>query len=413
MTSPAGRRPLAGAGLLLAVGGSLLAAGLAMAGADSRPGLEVHEVRRILQHGPWPGPEARDPSNRVAGDAGAVALGARLFLEPRLSSDRTLACVSCHLPDRGFADGRGRAVGRTTLDRNTPTLWNVGLHRWFGWDGAADSLWLQSLRPIVHPLELGSDAAHVARLVRDDPWLACQHARAFGPAAGAAPDETLLVDAGKALAAFLATLRSGRTPFDEFRDALAAGDPTAVARYPAAALRGLRIFVGRGQCSLCHFGPAFSNGEFADVGMPYFVEPGRVDAGRHGGIRRLLADRFNLLGPYSDDATGAAATHTRHVTLQHRNFGEFKVPGLRNVALTAPYMHDGRLATLRDVVLHYSTLDEDRLHADGERILRPLGLAPGEVEDLVAFLESLTDPSHAGTARAAATRAAGGSRSCP
>ena len=88
------------------------------------------------------------------------------------------------------------------------------------------------------------------------------------------------------------------------------------------------------------------------------------------------------------------------MALQHRNFGEFKVPGLRNVALTAPYMHNGSLATLREVVLHYSDLNEERLHADGERILRPLKLSPREVDDLVAFLESLTDRSLiAGSAR--------------
>jgi cytochrome c peroxidase len=166
----------------------------------------------------------------------------------------------------------------------------------------------------------------------------------------------------------------------------------------------LKIFVGKGNCVFCHFGPAFTNGEFADVGISYFVAKGRVDSGRHGGIKELLADRFNLLGPYSDDPGGAAASKTKHVASQHRNFGEFKVPGLRNVALTAPYMHNGSLATLRDVVLHYSDLNEERLHADGERILRPLKLSPQEVDDLVAFLESLTGAAPAGRATSAAAR---------
>jgi len=382
--------------------------------ADETVELDPVEIRLVLRHGPWPQPVLRDPSNRVSGDASAIALGQRLFFDARLSANGTVACASCHVPTRAWTDGRAQATGLGALDRNTPTVLDAALSRWFGWDGAADSLWLQSLKPIVHPLELGADAAHVARLIRSDPWLACQHARAFGPAAtGAAPDEALLVDAGKALAAYLETLRSGRTAFDDFRDALDAGDLAAAARYPLAARRGLGLFVGRGQCSLCHFGPAFTNGEFADVGIPYFVAPGRVDAGRHGGIKQLLADRFNLLGPYSDDAAGAAAGHTRHVALQHRNFGEFKVPGLRNVALTAPYMHDGRLATLGDVVRHYSELDEERLHTDGERILRPLRLSPQQVEDLVAFLESLTERSGSGVARAAGAPAGGASRPCP
>jgi cytochrome c peroxidase len=141
-----------------------------------------------------------------------------------------------------------------------------------------------------------------------------------------ADDERVLVNVGKALAAFVERLGTGRTAFDEFRDALARGDRNAAGRYPAAAQRGLRIFVGTGNCSLCHVGPAFTNGEFHDVGVPFLVAPGRVDGGRHEGIKPLGADRFNLLGPYSDDASGAAHTKTRHVDLRHANFGQFKTP---------------------------------------------------------------------------------------
>jgi cytochrome c peroxidase len=205
----------------------------------------------------------------------------------------------------------------------------------------------------------------------------------------------VLVNVGKVLAAFLEGLGTGRTPFDEFRDALARGDRETAGRYPVAAQRGLRIFVGKGHCRLCHVGPAFTNDEFHDVGVPFLVQPGRVDAGRHAGIKRLKADRLNLLGAYSDDASGASATKTRHVELQHANFGQFKTPSLRNVALTAPYMHDGRYATLQQVVRHYSDLDMERVHADGERLLRPLKLSDTEIDDLVAFLETLTAPEAA------------------
>jgi cytochrome c peroxidase len=201
-----------------------------------------------------------------------------------------------------------------------------------------------------------------------------------------------MVDASKSIAAFVATLGSGRTPFDDFRDALARGDRAAAARYPAAAQRGAKIFVGKGNCSVCHFGPSFTNGEFHEVGVPFMLGGGKVDSGRHGGIKRLQGDPFNLLGKFSDDASGASATKTRHVEMQHANFGQFKTPSLRNVALTAPYMHDGRLASLRDVVRHYSELDMERIHVHGEQLLRPLRLSPGESEDLLAFLESLSDP---------------------
>jgi cytochrome c peroxidase len=204
-----------------------------------------------------------------------------------------------------------------------------------------------------------------------------------------ADDERVLVEVAKALAAFQETLTSGRTPFDEFRDALSKGDAAGIAQYPDAAKRGLAIFIGKGSCNVCHAGPAFSNGEFHDTGIPFFIEKGRVDPGRHEGIRRLLASRFNLLGPYNDDAARATATGTRHVALEHRNFGEFKTPTLRNLALTAPYMHNGLLPTLRDVVNHYSSISPDRLHSDGEAILKPLRLSEQESRDLVAFLESL------------------------
>jgi len=348
------------------------------------------EVRAIVSHGPWPAPWTRDPSNRVSGNAAAIELGERLFFDRRLSGNGEFSCSRCHLPERNWSDGLARAVGIEEVDRNTPSVANARTQRWFGWDGANDSLWAQSVRPILDPRELGASTAHIAKLVRGDRDLACRYRRAFG-SAPAAEDEKLLVDTAKALAAFEETLVSGRTPFDEFRDALAHSDNTATTRYPEPAQRGLRIFIGKGSCNMCHAGPAFTNGEFHDTGIPFFIRPGQVDAGRHGGIKRLLSNRMNLLGPYNDDAKRSSATGTRHVALEHRNFGEFKVPSLRNLALTAPYMHNGSLATLRDVVKHYSEISPDRLHSDGEAILKPLKLTERETEDLVAFLESLSD----------------------
>jgi cytochrome c peroxidase len=347
------------------------------------------EVRRIVSHGPWPPPAAKDPSNRMSGNRAAIAWGAKLFREPRLSVDGKVSCASCHDAQRDFTDGLARGKGLAGVDRNTPTVANVRLNRWFGWDGAGDSLWAQSLRPMLDAREMGSDVSRIAATVRRTPDLASGYRRAFG-AAPPSDDEVLAIDVAKALAAFQETIETGRTPFDEFRDALARGDRMAAARYPLAAQRGLAIFIGKGQCDVCHLGPAFSNGEFHDVGIPHFLASG-VDAGRYEGIRKLQANRHNLLGPYNDDPTRNTAMSTRHVEAQHRNFGEFKVPSLRNVARTAPYMHNGSLATLADVVRHYSEIDENRLHADGERILKPLHLTDAERADLIAFLESLSD----------------------
>ena len=352
----------------------------------------AEELRRVMQHGPWPQAWSGDPSNRVSGRRDAIDFGEQLFFENRLSGSGTLSCGSCHVPERDWSDGLARGEGMQTLDRNTPNLVNVRYHRWYSWDGAADSLWSQSIRPILNEKELASTPQRVAELVRKDAELACPYTRTFGrPPAAVADDEALLVDIGKALAAFQETIVAARTAFDEFRDALARGDRSAAARYSLPAQRGLRIFIGKGNCSTCHTGPRFTNGEFHATGVSFFASRNRVDPGRYEGIRELQKSQFNLLGRYNDDPARTTAVATRHVDLVQRNFGEFKVPSLRNAALTGPYMHNGGIGTLREVVRYYSELNVDRLHADGEQLLKPLQLSAQETDDLIVFVESLTD----------------------
>lgn len=345
------------------------------------------EVQAVARHGPWPPSPPRDPSNRVSGNAAAARLGEALFNDARLSADRGTSCASCHVAGRDWTDGRARGQGLVELDRRTPSLWNVGYGHWFGWDGAADSLWAQSIRPMLDPREMAGDASRVAKVLREDRQLACGYERAFGVPPGK-DDEALLVDAAKAMAAFQETLVSPRTPFDDFRDALVAGDRVAAARYPIDAQRGLKVFLGTG-CANCHFGPRFTNGEFGDIGVSFFVRPGEVDGGRLDGLGKLAGSRFNLLGGYNDDPTGMSALRTRHVQRLHNNFGEFRVPSLRQPG-SGPFMHDGQLATLQDVVKHYSEVSPDRIHADGNPLVRQLGLTPRKSDDLVAFLRSLS-----------------------
>ncbi len=368
-----------------------LVAGLTQA---NEPGLieftEV-EINRILSHGPWPMKWTPDPSNRVSGNVHAIDLGERLFFDERLSVKENVSCGTCHIAEYNWTDGVKRNKGQAMVDRNTPTLMNLRHHRWFALDGAADSLWSQSMRPIVDPRELASNAAHVAQYVRKDADLSCRYEKTFGVKPTAQDDEAVLVAVGKVMAAFQETLVTDVTPFDAFRDALARGDHTAATLYPRDARRGLKIFVGKGNCSTCHVGPMFTNGEFHDIGVSHFIDGDskKVDGGRHEGIKKLAASKFNLLGPYNDDATRASATKTVHLKPEHRNFGEFKVPSLRNVGYTGPYMHSGEMLTLNTVVRHYSELNVDRLHADGESILKPLKLTQSESADLVAFLQTL------------------------
>lgn len=375
---------------------ALLAAGLVLlSGAAGAVEFDAAQTRRILSHGPWPPAESVDRTNRLSGSADAIRLGAMLFGEPRLSRNGAISCQTCHRPDHGWSEPQARSEGLQRQDRNALGLLNVRLQRWFGWDGANDSLWAAGIRPILKESEMGGSAVATGKLLREEAPLACL-ARRVEPEYAVKDDEAVLVLAAKALAAFQETLVSPRTPFDDFRDALAAKDRAGMARYPEAAQRGLALFTGRGQCGMCHSGPNFSNGEFHDTGLVFFLNdpgrPRRVDPGRYGGIAQLKANPFNLLGRYNDDPGGMASIPVRHVEQQHRNWGEFKVPGLRNLRATAPYMHDGSKSTLRDVILHYSELDEDRLHSDGEAILKPLQLSDAEIADLQAFLESLSAP---------------------
>jgi cytochrome c peroxidase len=358
--------------------------------AAATPAFTEREIKSILSHGPWPEPVPYDPTNRASGKPEAIELGTHLFFDQRLSGSGTKACASCHVPDRNWTDNLRRGVGMAEVDRNTPTLMNLLGQRWYGWDGAADSLWSQSLRPIMDTRELAATPRHVAQLMRSDEQLSCRYRRVFGAPPSATDDEAVFVDVGKALAAFQETLMRGRTPFDQFRDALARGESPSSSSYSEPAQRGLKIFVGRGGCTSCHSGPNFTNGEFFNTGLSRFAPLGKPDSGRQAGIRRLLASRFNLLGPYNDDTTGASAARTRQVALGEGNFGEFKVPSLRNLILTAPYGRDGSVETIAEVVRHYSGVDPVRLHAKDGQPAHPLNLTPGEQADLVVFLESLS-----------------------
>jgi len=359
------------------------------AAAEDPPSFTDSEVRAILAHGPWPVPRKDDPSNRVSGKREAIEFGERLFFDQRLSASGAFSCGTCHVPERNWTDNRTRGAAAAEVERNTPTLMNIRLGRWFGWDGGSDSLWSQSMRPILDPRELGASPRHVAELMRKDEQLACRYRKTFGSAPSASDDEAVLVDVAKALAAFQETLDSPPTPFDRFRDALARGERPAPWHYSEAAQRGLKIFIGKGGCDSCHSGPNFSNGEFHDNG--FSALSARADPGRIEGVKRVRESRFNLLGPYSDDPARSTAEGTRRVIREPGDPGAFKVPTLRHMLLTAPYGHHGEIERLAEVVQHYSELDPDRVRpSGGHSALKPLRLSAREQTDLVVFLESLS-----------------------
>lgn len=363
-----------------AAAASLLAvAPVAWGQAAAPPGFSAREIQQILTLGPWPPAPSADPGNRVSGKAQAVELGRHLFRDPRMSPVGYIACVTCHQPDRSFTDLKARAHGLADLPRNTPTLLNLRQQKWFGWDGASDSLWMASIRPMLDSREFDSSPATVAKLFRRDPELAACYRKVFQSSPLGDPQRTL-VNVGKALAAYLETLVTARTPFDEFRDGLA-GLP--IVPYPAAAQRGLKLFVGEAGCIACHQGPNFSDQLFHKV----LASPdSAADAGRLAGAVSLKNNRLNLTGAYNDDPRRTNQLATQRLAAHEDMRGQFRTPSLRNVTATPPYMHDGRMDRLQDAVRHGG----HGLPAPGGPLAAP-PLSSQQSGDLVAFLATLTD----------------------
>lgn len=375
-------------------------------------GFTSEELERIFQHSPL-GEPPRDPGNAVGDSPEAAQLGQRLFFDGRLSRGGTVSCATCHEPSKGFGDGEALSP-RFALDRNIPTLWNAAYHRWYFWDGRADSLWSQALKPIENPLEMASTRLQAVHAVLGDPVLRESYRRTFGeapdlsdatrfPATGApghpswsamregdrATVDRAFANLGKALAAYERRLLSRRSAFDVFVEGLKSGDAAKLAALSPSAREGLKLFVGKANCRLCHGGPAFSDGEFHNIGVPPSKGPPTPD--RFAAIAEVRKDPFNTKGAFSDDPA-AGREKLDYLIQSQDHWGQVKTPGLRNVARTAPYMHQGQFRTLKDAVEYYSTLTGMVQAGHHERvILLPLRLTDAEIGSLVAFLESLTD----------------------
>ncbi len=379
------------------------------------------EMRRIVSMSPVP-PPPPDETNRVADDPRAAAFGRTLFFDPLLSPSGRFACSTCHDPERGWGDGLALSQAAGITDRHAPTLWNVAWNRWYFWDGRADSLWSQAVQPIESPAEMASDRLFVAHAVARRAELRNAYVDLFGPLPpledGArfpprgrpvATDSSdplhqawtgmneadrdavnrVLTNVTKAIAAFERTIVSTRSRFDIFVEGVRNQDPKGMAALSAAERHGLRIFVGRGNCFLCHSGPNLTDREFHNLGLASAVS----DTARHAGVSRLRGDEFNARGRYSDDTTGPVARRLLYLAQNEEQLGQMKTPTLRNVARTAPYMHDGRFASLEDVVRFYSDLPGTAPAGHREELLVSLGLTDKEQADLVAFLRALTDES--------------------
>ena len=362
-------------------------------------------------------PLPADPSNRVADDERAAQLGQRLFFDKRLSSNGQVSCASCHLPDKSFQDGTPLAKGVGTTDRRTMTIIGTAHSPWQFWDGRKDSQWAQALGPLESPVEHGGDRTQYAHVISEH-YLA-EFEQLFGKLpdmrrlprnAGPVPNAQakaaweamppgdrdkisgVFANIGKAIAAYERKIEPGPSRFDAYVVAAEQGDSRRMASTLSRdEIAGLKLFISKGQCIQCHGGPLFTNNEFHNTGVPAAKGLPR-DVGRLAGAKQVLKDEFNCLGRFSDakpDQCGEirflADDSTNHLR-------QFRAPSLRNVAERAPYMHAGQFATLREVVAHYNRAPAA---PEGHSELKPLGLSDSELDQLVAFLKTLSGPVRA------------------
>jgi cytochrome c peroxidase len=289
-------------------------------------------------------PKMRMPADNPLTKA-KVELGKQLYFDNRLSQDMTVSCATCHDPSKGWSNADRFATGFQGQKggRSSPTVVNSGFHSFQFWDGRAKHVEGQALGPIQNPIEMAMELGPLVERLNKVPGYREQFQKVFG---------TDVTEEGiaKAVAAFERTLLAGDAPYDRFK----AGDAKAMSE---SAQRGMKVFFNKGHCSACHAGPLFTDGAFHNLGVGWDKE--EPDLGRFV-VTKLEGDK-----------------------------GSFKTPGLRDIVLTAPYMHDGGLATLEDVIEYYNKGGTANPYLDEE--IFPLNLSAQEKSDLAAFLkEGLT-----------------------
>jgi cytochrome c peroxidase len=283
--------------------------------------------------------------------AAKAELGKLLYFDKRLSSDRSVACASCHAPEKAFADGAAFSTGINSQKggRSAPTVINRAYSTQQFWDGRAASLEDQAKGPIANPIEMmtekNADAAHAAvvKRLKASPGYVSHFEKVFGTR------EFNIDHVAKAIATFERLVYSGNSPFDRYN----AGDKKAMS---AAQIRGMDVFFNKAACDSCHLGFNFTDGSYVNIGIGMDKE--KPDLGRYV------------------------------VSMKDEDQGAFKTPTLREIEHTGPYMHDGSLKTLEEVVEHYNKGGIKNPHLD-ER-LKPLKLSDGDKADLVAFLKALS-----------------------
>jgi cytochrome c peroxidase len=306
---------------------------------------DAQDCNDIAERGGWPLGAAGDlhlPPTHVTNSL--AALGEKLFADAGLSGNGSISCATCHRPAAAFSDDKpfSQGVGGARTRRNTPIIANRIFAREQFWDGRASSLEQQVLGPLLSPTEMAGDPAAIVKYLSGHPY----YKRAFVDVFGRSPN---LEDVASAIATFERTLFLSDSPFDRFEWG---GDLDAISE---AAIRGMGLFRGKARCSMCHAGPHLTDELYHDIGLPRSSDYGRRD-----------------------------------VTGSPEDSHKFKTPTLRSVAVTAPYMHDGSIATLPEVIAFYNRGGTPGAHKDKE--IQPLRLTSQEERDLLAFLLALTSP---------------------
>ncbi len=332
-------------------------------------------------------PEVPVPSDNPQSEL-KVALGKRLYNDKRFSADGTVSCETCHSPDKAFTDHLRVSKGIKGQEgtRNAPTVINAAYYTTQFWDGRVPSLEEQSKGPFINPVEHGlKDFAPILATIRADR----QYREMFMKVFDAAPADITIDHVAKAIAAFERTVISGDSPFDRY---LYGKDRDAMSE---AAIRGLEVFRVKGRCVDCHTigqtSAIFTDNRFHNIGVGFsqisenlmdIVDAyrARQESEHEMDVTILTSRNISELGRFA-------------ITLDPSDIGRFKTPSLRNIAVTGPYMHDGSMDTLEEVVEFYNEGGEDNPMLDGG--IRPLRLTEQEKADLVEFMKALTSPEYA------------------
>lgn len=363
-------------------------------------------------------PLTEDPSNRVANNPAAAKLGHQLFFDKRFSSNGQVACATCHKPELHFTDGQALATGVGITGRSSPSIVGTAYHPFIFWDGRADSQWAQALGPMESAVEHGGSRMQYAHIIANDKNYKQQYETLFGtfpelsdenrfpPRAGpvdkrASPEvaaawdnmtgddkktvSVIYSNIGKSIAAYERVINPAPARFDEYADAVLNKNESGMGIFNRDEVEGLRLFIGKARCNECHNGPLFSNDGFQNIGTPT-AKGKSFDFGRSKGVHQVVKSEFNCMSEYSD-AEPMDCGEIRFIKRRGDDLmGSFKVPGLRNVTKTAPYMHAGELKDLDEVMKHYN---DAPLPLFGHSMLSKLELDPTQLEQLKQFLHTL------------------------